>query len=102
MKKTTEIDRQVVDVVKTALDLGYRHLDGAQCGLPPFSSIQKGTQWTNSSTGYKTENDVGLAMAESGVPRKDIFLTTTAKDLRTIEESLKESLSQFKTDYVDL
>ena len=41
-------------------------------------------------------------MAESGVPRKDIFLTTKAKDLRTIEESLKESLSQFKTDYVDL
>lgn len=41
-------------------------------------------------------------MEESGVPRKDIFLTTKVFGLTNVEAALKESLAKFKTDYVDL
>lgn len=43
MKKGDETDRGVVDAVKTALSVGYRHLDGAQSksahtpSLPPLT-----------------------------------------------------------------
>jgi 2,5-diketo-D-gluconate reductase A len=42
--------------VSTALQVGYRHIDTAQ--------------------GYGNEADVGRALAESGVPRDDVFITT--------------------------
>ena len=42
--------------VRTALDVGYRHIDTA--------------------TMYANEREVGRAVAESGVPRAEVFLTT--------------------------
>lgn len=41
-------------------------------------------------------------MEESGVPRKDIFLTTKVFGVEGVESALKESLAKLKTDYVDL
>ncbi|TDJ77376.1 2,5-didehydrogluconate reductase DkgB [Pseudomonas putida] len=76
----------VIDSVKTALELGYRTIDTAQI--------------------YKNEADVGQAIAESGVPRNELFITTKiwvnnyAKD--KLVPSLRESLSKLRTDYVDL
>lgn len=74
------------NVVATALKLGYRHID---------------TAWK-----YGTEEGVGKGIHMSGVPRKDVFLTTKvsheylrAKDFaRSVEQSLK----RLQTDYVDL
>ena len=43
-------------MTRTALELGYRHIDTAQI--------------------YGNEADVGRGMAEAGVPREQIFLTT--------------------------
>ena len=45
---------EVIQAVKTALDLGYRHLDCA---------------W-----GYMNEKDVGEGIRQSGVPRSEIFV----------------------------
>ena len=50
------LDRNLIDAVKKALDLGYRHLDGAEC--------------------YNNEPELGIALSETSVPRSDIFLTT--------------------------
>ncbi|PYI31011.1 ketoreductase [Aspergillus indologenus CBS 114.80] len=57
-KKTTDesIDRELVNSIKTAIRLGYRHLDGAEV--------------------YGTEPELGLAIKESGVIREDLFVTT--------------------------
>jgi diketogulonate reductase-like aldo/keto reductase len=72
--------------IRTALDLGYRLLDGAQR--------------------YGNEAEVGQAVAESGVPREEVFLTTkiwpTDLEPSGIGRLADESLRRFGTDYVDL
>jgi len=76
----------VIDSVKNGLDLGYRLIDTAQI--------------------YGNEAEVGQAIAESGVPRGKLFITTKiwtdnyAKD--KLVPSLKESLVKLRTDHVDL
>lgn len=74
------------DSVRHALDLGYRAIDTAQI--------------------YGNEADVGQAIADSGVVRSDLFLTTkvwTENYSRTrLLSSLRESLDKLRTGYVDL
>ncbi|WP_412481736.1 2,5-didehydrogluconate reductase DkgB [Pseudomonas asiatica] len=76
----------VIDSVKSALELGYRVIDTAQI--------------------YKNEADVGQAIAESGVKRGELFITTKiwvenyAAD--KLVPSLRDSLQKLGTDYVDL
>ena len=78
--------RVVIDSVRDGLELGYRAIDTAQI--------------------YGNEADVGQAIADSGVRRDDLFLTTKiwvdnyAKD--KLAPSLKESLEKLRTDHVDL
>jgi len=83
-------------VVREALELGYRHIDTAAM--------------------YENESEVGVGLAESGVDRNDVFLTTkintigwTASQERKtviknehIVDEFNQSLSDLKTDYVDL
>lgn len=79
-------DDVVIASVKTALELGYRAVDTAQI--------------------YDNEAAVGQAIAESGVPRSELYITTKiwienlSKD--KLIPSLKESLKKLRTDYVDL
>ncbi len=76
----------VIDSVKTALDVGYRAIDTAQI--------------------YGNEAEVGQAIAESGVPRNELFLTTKIwvdnYSRSKLIDSLKESLHKLRTDAVDL
>lgn len=79
-------DQQVIDSVTMALELGYRHIDTAQI--------------------YGNEAEVGQAIAASGIPRQDLYITTKiwTDNLagNALIPSLKQSLSKLKTDYVDL
>ncbi len=74
------------EVVATALELGYRHID---------------TAWK-----YGTERGVGEGIRASGVPRAEIFLTTKVSHeyLRADDfaRSVDESLKNLGVDYVDL
>ncbi|QIH08161.1 MULTISPECIES: 2,5-didehydrogluconate reductase DkgB [unclassified Pseudomonas] len=76
----------VIDSVKSALALGYRVIDTAQI--------------------YGNEADVGQAIAESGVARSELFITTKiwvdnyAAD--KLVASLRDSVAKLRTDYVDL
>ena len=72
--------------VITALKAGYRHIDTAQS--------------------YFNEDEVGDAIAQSGVDRKDIFLTTKVwidnyGEGKTYD-SVINSMKKLKTDYLDL
>ena len=75
--------QQCYDAVRTALDVGYRHLDTA--------------------TVYRNEEEVGRALADSGVPRDEVFVTTKVPPRsRDPRRTLDESLKALGTDYVDL
>jgi 2,5-diketo-D-gluconate reductase B len=72
--------------VSHALELGYRHLDTAQM--------------------YGNEEEVGEAIAGSGLGRDEIFLTTKVWPSQArrgdVERSTEESLRKLRTDHVDL
>lgn len=76
----------VIDSVRTGLELGYRAIDTAQI--------------------YSNEAEVGQAIADSGVPRNDIFITTKiwTDNLAggKLVTSLKDSLARLRTEQVDL
>jgi len=79
-------DRECERTVRTALDIGYRHIDTAQM--------------------YKNEREIGEALSVSNVPREDIFLSTkiwhTNLDADDVLQTTEESLRQMNTPYVDL
>lgn len=72
--------------VSDALKAGYRSIDTAQA--------------------YYNEEEVGTAIAESGIPREEIFLTSKVwvdrYGYEKCRESVEESLKKLKTDYIDL
>ncbi|HTN35085.1 MAG TPA: 2,5-didehydrogluconate reductase DkgB [Marinobacter sp.] len=74
------------DAVKSALSLGYRHVDTAQM--------------------YGNEAEVGDGITSSGIPRREIFLTTKIwydkLQPSDLINSLHDSLAQLKTNYVNL
>jgi diketogulonate reductase-like aldo/keto reductase len=72
--------------VRTALEHGYRHIDTAQM--------------------YKNETAVGRAIAESEVPREDVFLVTKLLSGNLAHDDVlrttRASLDRLDTDFVDL
>jgi 2,5-diketo-D-gluconate reductase B len=79
-------DDVVIHSVKTALKLGYRAVDTAQI--------------------YENEAAVGQAIAESGIARHQLFITTKIwienLSAEKLMPSLQQSLSKLRTNYVDL
>jgi 2,5-diketo-D-gluconate reductase B len=77
---------QCYEAVRWALDIGYRHIDTAES--------------------YHNEDAVGRALADSGIPRDEIFLTTKCGFMDASPENVAAefaaSLDMLRTDYVDL
>jgi diketogulonate reductase-like aldo/keto reductase len=76
--------REAYQAVRHALQAGYRHIDTA--------------------TIYRNEDEVGRAIADSGLDRKDIFVTTKLPpgNARRARATISDSLRALGTDYVDL
>jgi diketogulonate reductase-like aldo/keto reductase len=74
------------NAVRLALKHGYRHIDTAE--------------------GYQNEESVGRAIKDSGIPRKDIWITTKLEShIKTYEgalEAFEKSLKELNVDYIDL
>lgn len=68
--------------VLEALKIGYRLIDTAQY--------------------YGNEEGIGEAVLDSGIPRKEIFLTTKIKSNRNVAGLIEDSLKKLRTDYIDL
>lgn len=77
---------EVVSAVRTAIDAGYRSIDTAAL--------------------YGNEEGVGKAVAETDVPREELFVTTKLwNDQQGYDSALRafdESLDKLGLDYVDL
>ncbi|MBO4827600.1 MAG: aldo/keto reductase [Prevotella sp.] len=71
-----------------ALEAGFRHIDTAQ--------------------GYENEAEVGQGIADSGIPRQELFVTTKVatnimrEGSEAVLHSIDESLDKLKTGYIDL
>jgi 2,5-diketo-D-gluconate reductase B len=78
--------REAGDGVRDALEIGYRQIDTARA--------------------YENEREVGRGIAESGVPREEIWLTTKVPpddaEPQRFRGSAEASLRDLGTDYVDL
>jgi 2,5-diketo-D-gluconate reductase A len=70
--------------VAAALEAGYRHIDTA--------------------TGYRNQLGVGTAIADSGLAREDLFVTTKLPpdNADRVHETIEESLDQLGLDHLDL
>lgn len=77
---------RTAELVHVALDAGHRHIDTAQV--------------------YGNEAEVGTAIAESSLPREDVFTTTKLHPQHhgygSTSQELDESLRKLQTSYVDL
>jgi diketogulonate reductase-like aldo/keto reductase len=52
---------------------------------------------------YKTEPELGIAIKQSGVPREKLYVVTKVnKNVKDIENALKDSLKKLQLDSVDL
>jgi len=77
---------EVIAAVAKALEVGYRHIDTAAI--------------------YGNEEGVGEAIANSGIPREELFVTSKLwNNQHGVEEAVsgaKESLARLGLDYLDL
>jgi 2,5-diketo-D-gluconate reductase A len=77
---------RTAEVVGQALEVGYRHVDTAQM--------------------YRNEKGVGAAIAASGIPRDELYVTTKLNNGNhrpdDVRRSFDESLERLGLDHVDL
>lgn len=78
--------KDAYNAIKTAIDVGYRHIDTAQ--------------------NYGNEHEVGRAIKDSGIDREAFFITSKLRaEIKSYDEALvafHETLKALDTDYVDL
>ena len=79
-------NNKVSQTIKNAVKIGYRHIDTAQA--------------------YENEEGVGIGIKESGIDRKELFITSKIraeyKDYESAKKSINESLEKMGLDYIDL
>lgn len=74
------------EAVKTALDLGYRHIDTAEM--------------------YGNEKEVGQGVRDAGIARDDVWITSKLNngfhEPDAARRAIDDSLAALETDYIDL
>lgn len=82
----SEDGAEVVNAVKWALDMGYRHIDTASI--------------------YQNEKGVGIGIKQSSVPREDVFLVSKVwnsdQGYESTLQAFEDSLNRLGTEYLDL
>ena len=73
-------------IIKTAIEAGYRYFDTASF--------------------YDTEEALGRAIHESGIPREEFFLTSkawkTEMGYEEVKKAFAQTLEKLGTDYLDM
>ncbi len=88
------------------LGYGVYQVTPEECERCVMDAISTGYRLIDTAQAYYNEEGVGNAIVKSGVPRKDLFITTKVWVSNAGEAkaaaSINESLRKLKSDYIDL
>jgi 2,5-diketo-D-gluconate reductase A len=88
------------------LGLGVGELSDAETEHAVSAALEIGYRLIDTATAYGNEAAVGRAIASSGIPRAEIFVTTKLatpdQGLKSSQEAIKASLERLGLDYLDL
>ncbi|MFF0148633.1 diketogulonate reductase-like aldo/keto reductase [Amycolatopsis sulphurea] len=108
MPGQSEVDRvPVADLGGRAMPLlgyGTHPMRGGQATEAVLAALEVGYRLVDTATRYRNEEAIGAALAQTAVPRGELFVTTKMPpDCVGIERrTLEESLTALGTDHVDL
>ena len=89
-----------------AIGLGTWELTGRDCAAAVPVAIDLGYTLIDTAQAYGNEAEIGAGIAEAGVDRDDLFLTTKVANRNhnyaDVISSVEDSLRQLRTDHLDL
>lgn len=86
--------------------LGVMLTHGEQCEQMVKDALEVGYRLIDTAKAYENEESVGKAIAESSVPRSDVFVTSkiwiTDAGYEPAKAAIEDSFVKLRTDYIDL
>jgi len=87
------------------LGIGVGELNDAETERAVSTALEIGVRLIDTAAAYGNEAAVGRAIAASGIPRAEIFVTTklatTDQGFRAAQDACRASIDRLATDYVD-
>jgi len=84
----------------------YQVPDPAECERSVLTALEAGYRSIDTAAAYKNEEAVGNAIKNSGIDRKDLFITTklwlSNTGYEKTKQGFEESLNKLQLDYLDL
>lgn len=84
----------------------YQIPDSKECQSSVLTAINSGYRLIDTAAAYMNEAAVGNAIKESGINRKDIFITTKLwiqdNGYENTKKAFEKSLNNLQSDYIDL
>ncbi|AIQ35905.1 2,5-diketo-D-gluconic acid reductase [Paenibacillus sp. FSL R5-0345] len=95
------------DVEMPILGFGvFQIQDEAECEQAVYEAIMAGYRLIDTAASYLNEEAVGRAIKRSGIPRKDLFITTKLwiqdTGYERTKKAFEKSLARLQLDYLDL
>ncbi|MCH9767878.1 MAG: aldo/keto reductase [Actinomycetia bacterium] len=94
------------DNTMPVIGLGVGGLSDSDTEAAVLAALAAGYRLIDTAAAYGNEEAVGRAIAESGVPRDELFITTKLsiedQGFQASQDSVKASLTRLGLDYVDL
>ena len=88
------------------LGLGVAELSPEETESAVATALETGYRLIDTASAYGNEEAVGRAVAASGIPREDLFITTKLatedQGFQSAQDAIKGSLERLGLDYVDL
>jgi diketogulonate reductase-like aldo/keto reductase len=86
------------------LGFGTFRAAGDECEAAVLTALETGYRLIDTAEAYRNEEFVGKAIAKSGIPREELFITTKVsfKSFEHARKSVEASLEKMGLDYLDL
>lgn len=93
-------------VIMPMIGYGVYQVDPAECERCVSDALKVGYRMIDTAQAYHNEEDVGAAVAKSGIPRNELFIVSkiwiSNYGYEKAKASIDESLRKLGTDYLDL